>query len=72
MGYNGEVFLKYKPSETFLDFEGSDWDGQLKHYDVGDRVGQLIVLPYPEVEFEEVEELPKTERGDGGFGSSGK
>lgn len=41
-------------------------------YEVGDRIGQLIIMPYPEVEFEEVEELSDTDRGAGGFGSSGK
>lgn len=41
-------------------------------YKVGDRIAQLIVLPYPRIEIEEVEELSVTERGSGGFGSSGK
>jgi dUTP pyrophosphatase len=39
-------------------------------YGVGDRVGQLLILPYPAIEFEEVEELSSTERGEGGFGST--
>lgn len=37
----------------------------------GDRVAQLVFLPYINVEFEEVEELDETERGAGGFGSTG-
>lgn len=41
-------------------------------YNHGERIGQLIIMPYPQIEFEEVEELTQTERGDGGFGSSGK
>ena len=41
-------------------------------YEVGDRIGQLIIIPIPHVEFEEVEELSDTERGEGGFGSTGK
>lgn len=41
-------------------------------YNVGERIAQLIIMPYPQIEFEEVEELTQTERGDGGFGSSGK
>ena len=41
-----------------------------KIYEVGDRIAQLIILPYPAVEFEEVEELSETERGEGGFGST--
>ena len=38
----------------------------------GDRVAQAIILPYEQVQFVEVEELTSTERGEGGFGSSGK
>lgn len=41
-------------------------------YKIGDRVAQLIVIPYPTVKFEEVEELSKSERGEGGHGSTGK
>lgn len=41
-------------------------------YDVGDRIGQLIILPYPAVEFVEADELNDTARGTGGFGSSGR
>ena len=37
-----------------------------------ERIAQLIVLPYLPVEFEEVDELTNTERGDCGFGSTGK
>ena len=36
-----------------------------------DRIAQLIFLPYQDVEFNEVEEFNSTERGDGGFGSTG-
>jgi dUTP pyrophosphatase len=39
-------------------------------YDVGDRIAQLIIIPYPQITFEEVEELTETIRGDKGFGSS--
>ena len=37
----------------------------------GDRVAQLVILPYEKIEFSEVEELTDTHRGDGGFGSTG-
>ena len=43
-----------------------------RKYEVGDRVCQIMILPYPDVQFEEVEELSNTERGEGGFGSTGK
>ena len=38
----------------------------------GDRIAQGIICPIQQVEFEEVEELDRTERGGFGFGSSGK
>ncbi len=38
----------------------------------GDRIAQMILLPYISMIFNEVEELSDTERGDGGFGSTGK
>lgn len=37
----------------------------------GDRVAQLAIVPVPEVEFVEVDELSETGRGEGGFGSTG-
>lgn len=58
-GYRGELKLRFRKN-------GSD------DYQVGDRVGQIIVLPYPAVNFEEVEDLSEFIRGEGGFGSSGK
>lgn len=57
-GYRGEVMFKFRKT-SYHDYE------------VGDRVGQLIIIPYPQIEFEEVEELSDTERGNGGYGSSG-
>lgn len=41
-------------------------------YEVGERVGQIIIMPYPKVELEEADELSSTERGTGGYGSTGK
>jgi len=38
----------------------------------GDRIAQLLILPVPEIELEEVEELSETVRGTKGFGSTGK
>lgn len=38
----------------------------------GDRIAQLVVIPCLDLEFEEVEELSDTERGSGGFGSTGR
>ncbi len=39
--------------------------------DVGDRIAQLVILPVAQVEFETVEEFTNSDRGEGGFGSSG-
>jgi dUTP pyrophosphatase len=57
-GYRGELRLKFKKvgKET---------------YNIGDKVGQIIILPYPKIIFEEVKELSSSVRGEGGFGSTG-
>lgn len=41
-------------------------------YDIGDKVGQIIIIPIPFISFNEVQELSETVRGKGGFGSTGK
>lgn len=61
-GYRGEVKVRFKKTST---------TAHETLYNVGDKVCQLVVLPYPKVVLEEVSELSNTERGDGGFGSSG-
>lgn len=38
----------------------------------GERIAQLVIMPYLSVEFEEADALDETERGAGGFGSTGK
>ena len=70
MGYRGEIMAKFKPVmgsyETILDmFESNE-------YEIGDRVVQLLIIPYSQIELEEVENLSETERGEAGFGSTGK
>jgi len=37
-----------------------------------DRIAQMVLMPVLKIEFEEVDELPETIRGSGGFGSTGK
>ena len=61
-GYRGEL------QATFKKTNGLD---SLK-YKVGERGAQIIILPYPTVFMTEVPELSETERGTGGFGSTGK
>lgn len=43
-----------------------------KVYEKGDRIVQLVVMPIPDIETEWAEDLSETERGSGGFGSTGK
>ena len=43
-----------------------------KKYKIGDKIGQLIIIPYPKIELIESENLSETSRGAGGFGSSDK
>ena len=38
----------------------------------GDRIAQFVLLPYPQTKLVEVDELDETDRGEGGFGSSGR
>ena len=63
-GYRGEVFLKFKKTCGFIDnCEGHD-------YQIGDRIGQIVIIPIPQVSFIEVNELSSSDRGVGGFGST--
>jgi dUTP pyrophosphatase len=59
--YRGELMVKL----------AADGNGGLS-VAVGDRVAQAMIIPYEQVSFELVDELSSTERGAGGFGSSGK
>jgi dUTP pyrophosphatase len=61
-GYRGEL------QATFKKTNGLD----SLAYKVGDRIAQIMIIPHPPIEFDEVAELSDTERGDGGFGSTGK
>ena len=61
-GYRGEITFKF--NNILM--------SSCEPYNVKERIGQLIIMPYPTIEFEEVEELSTTERGVQGFGSSGK
>lgn len=41
-----------------------------KEYNIGEKIGQLIIIPYPKIEWNEVSEFAKSDRGLGGFGST--
>ena len=59
-GYRGEIKLRMSIPAL----------GE-KEYIMGDKVGQLIIMKLPWVEVEEADELSDTDRGEGGFGSTG-
>jgi dUTP pyrophosphatase len=77
-GYRGEIMAKFKGTikirsvRYVKDVSSAIVPIAVRSYDVGDRIAQLIILPYPEIEFEEAEQLSSTDRGEGGYGSTGK
>ena len=71
--YRGELILKFKPTLRKSTLCGGVYEvDTVCEYDIGDRVAQIVILPYPKVYFVEVDELSETERGTGGFGSTNK
>jgi len=70
-GYRGEVMFKFKASVSFEHNNENVNDFIDFFYKIGDRIGQILILPYPEINFIESENLSKTERGTGGYGSTG-
>jgi dUTP pyrophosphatase len=58
-GYRGEVKVRFKHIPD------------TSHYKPGDRVCQLMIVPYPQIELQESEELSESDRSEGGFGSTG-
>ena len=86
-GYRGEISFKYKVVHNTGSFLKWWWENKIlkkkepkisiytlgyNTYKVGDRVGQLIIMPYPSIDFEEVDKLSETERGVNGYGSTGR
>ena len=85
-GYRGEVSFKFNIIHNVSSWLKFKWQKLFKKdpmnvpvmtlgfnkYKVGDRIGQIIIMPYPQIEFEEVEQLSQTERGTQGYGSSGE
>jgi dUTP pyrophosphatase len=59
-GYRGEIKFFYRNISP---------TGGIK-YNVGDKIGQLIIIPYPEINFIETDDLSTSERGKDGFGST--
>lgn len=86
-GYVGFVFPRsscYKQRQILSNCVGvidSGYRGEIsavmigtskERYKILDRVAQIVILPYPEIEFVEVDELSETERGTNGYGLTGK
>jgi len=61
-GYRGELQATFKKTQGLDSFS----------YNVGDRGAQIMIIPYPQIEFVETDDLSNTDRGIGGFGSTGK
>jgi dUTP pyrophosphatase len=66
-GYRGEIQATFKKIYGKNDVRIDEAD-----YKAGDRIAQIMIIPHPTIEFVEVDELSNTERGEGGFGSTGK
>jgi dUTP pyrophosphatase len=60
-GYRGEIQATFRRHKGVASTD----------YEVGDKIAQIIIVPYPSIEFIETDELSETERGTGGFGSTG-
>jgi dUTP pyrophosphatase len=63
--YRGEVCVIVTNTEAYL-------DGAPSYVDKGDRIAQGVIAPVIQAQFEIAEELSSTDRGAGGFGSTGK
>jgi len=62
--YTGELKFRYKN----INIEHKDYIV----YEFGDKIGQLVIVPCPKIELNLVDSLDQTERGTGGFGSTGR
>jgi dUTP pyrophosphatase len=74
-GYRGELqatFNKVFGGEGMYDEMKVNQMQPNDYYKIGDRVAQIMIIPFPPIEFEQVTQLSETERGEGGFGSTGK
>lgn len=67
-GYRGEVMLSFKNRDKNVD---CTIEQLTKPYEVGNKVAQLIIMPYPKIKFVEVDKLSDSDRGENGHGSTG-
>lgn len=68
--YRGEICFVYRVIDMQRIRDNEEHNKMV--YKKGDRIGQLVIIPCPAVELVEVDELSQTERGEGGFGSTGR
>ena len=60
-GYRGEILLKYRVMQPHI-----------SRYCSGDRIGQIVIVAFPEFEMVESDDLSDSDRGEGGYGSTGR
>ena len=65
----GTIDSDYRGELKIILFNHSNKDFIINN---GDRIAQMVLVPILKMEFEEVDSLPDTVRGQGGFGSTGK
>jgi dUTP pyrophosphatase len=65
--YRGEVMAKFKMAQGF-----NDEISVPQLYEIGERMCQIIIIPIPDVELRFAEELSETDRGEKGYGGSGR
>lgn len=76
--YRGEIMVRFKLNlfdintyEKSILLPNKQQEKKINLYNVGDRIAQIMIIQRPIINFQEVEEVDSTERGEGGFGSSG-
>ena len=70
-GYTGSIVVKLYRQNVY---DAETWCPRTKYkeFDAGDKIAQIRIVAVPETWLHVVDELPDTERGTGGFGSTGK
>lgn len=71
-GYRGEVILKFKPSNVYSRISKGVSLRRVypESYEIGDKIGQIIIMPIPKITLELVDDLGTSDRGIGAFGST--
>lgn len=59
--YRGTIKFQFRNINNFITTK----------YEVGDKIGQIIIMPIPAISFTQVDKLSDTNRGESGFGSTG-